>query len=102
MESVVTFAPQPLPNGPRLSCGADPRRRPCRLRVARSSPGHKRQFLPEPGADSFKRLLGRGLGPDKLQLERLAGWKSTPPRKELAPLLTNALEFVVRDDAAVL
>src|SRR5204863_3157742 len=47
-----------LPNGSRLSCGADPRRRRRDLRLTPRLARAQTQFLPRPDAVSFKRLLG--------------------------------------------
>ena len=47
-----------MPNGIRLSCGRRRPSAPRRVRVAREFARAQTQFLPQPGAGSFKRLLG--------------------------------------------
>ena len=46
------------PNGSRLSCGGDPPSAPRSFESSTEFAGAQTQFLPEPGAVSFKRLLG--------------------------------------------
>jgi len=91
------------PNGMRLSCGADPRRRPQSDSSTKSARAQT-QFLPRPGAGSFKRLLGArigsrcALGFHTRRLEHASGVTKHPitalqrRRRRLPPSLKSSVE----------
>ena len=76
MLGLVSSAPS---NGPRLSCGADPRRA-ASIETTTKAAGAQTQFLPQSGTGSFKRWLTRAPSlPDRGTLRHKGRLKVSQP-----------------------